>query len=230
VLDNKQGQSQEIRARVVVGADGRNSRIAAASGVRSNVKPNNRFCYYAYYVNFAFPSQMIWFNEPNWIYAFPNDDGVTVLCAYIHKRHLPDFKRDLKTSFRKLYEGLPNGPQFDGAEQITETRGMLEIPNISRRAGHPGLGLIGDAALAVDPMWGTGVSFALRSAEWLVDCTAPACSTVLGQSRSTRRSSSTRGSIAPDWAGTHFRSPITRRAADSIRLKNSFSWRRCTIR
>ena len=172
VLDTKQGQTQEIRARLVVGADGRNSRIAAASGVRTNVKPNNRFCYYAYYVNFSFPSQMIWFNEPDWIYAFPNDDGVTVLCSYIHKSRLPDFKRDLKTSFRRLYEALPNGPQFDGVEQITETRGMLEIPNISRRAGHPGLGLIGDAALSVDPMWGTGVSFALRSAEWLVDCTA----------------------------------------------------------
>ena len=174
VVDNKQGQSHEIRARMVVGADGRNSRVAAASGVPAKVKPNNRFCYYAYYTNFSFPSQMIWFNEPDWIYAFPNDDGVTVLCSYIHKSRLPDFKGDLKTSFRKLYEGLPDGPQFDGVEQITETRGMLEIPNISRRAGHPGLSLVGDAALAVDPMWGTGVSFALRSAEWLVDCTSPA--------------------------------------------------------
>jgi flavin-dependent dehydrogenase len=173
-VEGKQGQAQEIRARLVVGADGRNSRVAAASGVPTNVKPNNRFCYYAYYTNFSFPSQMIWFNEPDWIYAFPNDEGVTVLCSYIHKSRLPDFKRDLKTSFRRLYEGLPNGPEFDGVEQITETRGMLEIPNISRRAGHPGLALVGDAALAVDPMWGTGVSFALRSAEWLVDCTAPA--------------------------------------------------------
>jgi flavin-dependent dehydrogenase len=174
VVDDKQGQSRQIRARMVVGADGRNSRIAAASGVPARVKPNNRFCYYAYFVNFSFPSQMIWFNEPDWIYAFPNDDGVTVLCSYIHKSRLPDFKRDLKGSFRRLYEGLPDGPQFEGVEQITETRGMLEIPNISRRAGHPGLGLIGDAALAVDPMWGTGVSFALRSAEWLVDSTSEA--------------------------------------------------------
>ncbi len=174
LVDNKQGQAQEIRAHIVVGADGRNSRVAAASRVPTNVKPNNRFCYYAYYRNFSFPSQMIWFREPDWIYAFPNDDGVTVLCSYIHKSRLPDFKRDLKSSFRRLYEGLPSGPQFDGVEQITETRGMLEIPNISRRAGHPGLGLVGDAALAVDPMWGTGVSFALRSAEWLVDCTSPA--------------------------------------------------------
>ena len=174
VVDNKQGQTEEIRAQLVVGADGRNSRIASASGVPTSVKPNNRFCYYAYYVNFSFPSQMIWFKEPDWIYAFPNDDGVTVLCSYIHKSRLPDFKRDLKTSFRRLYEGLPDGPQFDGAEQITETRGMLEIPNISRRAGHPGLAFVGDAALAVDPMWGTGVSFALRAAVWLVDSTSQA--------------------------------------------------------
>ncbi len=174
VVDNKQGQTQEIRAQLVVGADGRNSSIASASGVPTSVKPNNRFCYYAYYVNFSFPSQMIWFKEPDWIYAFPNDDGITVLCSYIHKSRLPDFKRDLKTSFRRLYEGLPDGPQFDGAEQITETRGMLEIPNISRRAGHPGLAFVGDAALAVDPMWGTGVSFALRAAVWLVDSTSQA--------------------------------------------------------
>ncbi|HLZ31200.1 MAG TPA: NAD(P)/FAD-dependent oxidoreductase [Chloroflexota bacterium] len=173
-VEDKQGQARDLRARLVVGADGRNSRIAAASGVPTKVKPNNRFCYYAYYTGFSFPGQMIWFNEPDWIYAFPNDDGVTVLCSYIHKRRLPDFKSDLKKSFRRLYEGLPDGPQFDGVEQITETRGMLEIPNISRRSGHPGLALVGDAALAVDPMWGTGVSFALRSAEWLVDSTSQA--------------------------------------------------------
>jgi len=117
---------------------------------------------------------MIWFREPHWIYAFPNDDNVTVLCSYIHKSLLPEFKRDFKTAFRALYDGLPGGPQFDGVEQITETRGMLEIPNISRQPGHPGLALVGDAALAVDPMWGTGISFAVKSAEWLVDCTSAA--------------------------------------------------------
>jgi flavin-dependent dehydrogenase len=174
VVESRQGQSQELRAPIVVGADGRNSRIATASGVPTRVKPNNRFCYYTYYANLPFRSQMIWFREPDWIYAFPNDGDVTVLCSYIHKRSLPEFKKDLKGSFRRLYEGLPEGPRFEGAEQITETRGMLEIPNISRRAGHPGLALVGDAALAVDPMWGTGVSFALRSAEWLVDCTSRA--------------------------------------------------------
>jgi flavin-dependent dehydrogenase len=173
-VEDQQGKTRGIRARMVVGADGRNSRVAALSGVPTTVKPNNRFCYYAYYVNCPFPSQMIWFHEPDWIYAFPNDDGVTVLCSYIHKSRLPDFKADLRNSFRRLYEGLPDGPQLDGAEQITETRGMIEIPNISRAAGHPGLALVGDAALAVDPMWGTGVSFALKSAEWLADCTGQA--------------------------------------------------------
>jgi flavin-dependent dehydrogenase len=174
LVEDRQGKSHEIRARMVVGADGRNSRVAAASGVPARVKPNNRFCYYAYFVNLTFPSQMIWFREPHWVYAFPNDDDVTVLCSYIHKSLLPEFKRDFKSAFRGLYDGLPGGPQFEGVEQITETRGMLEIPNISRQPGHPGLAFVGDAALAVDPMWGTGISFAVRSAEWLVDCTSSA--------------------------------------------------------
>ncbi len=173
-VEDQHGQTRDIRARMVVGADGRNSRVAALSNVPTKVRPNNRFCYYAYFVNCPVPSQMIWFHEPDWIYAFPNDDGVTVLCSYIHKDRLAEFKSDLRGSFRRLYEGLPDGPPLEGAEQITETRGMIEIPNISRPAGHPGLALIGDAALAVDPMWGTGVSFALKSAEWLVDCTGSA--------------------------------------------------------
>src|SRR5262245_48577892 len=174
IVEDKQGKTFELRPRLVVGADGRNSRIAVASALPTKVKPNNRFCYYAYFVNMSFPSQMIWFREPHWIYAFPNDDDVTVLCSYIHKSLLPEFKRDFKSAFRGLYDGLPGGPQFDGVEQIAETRGMIEIPNISRQSSHPGLALVGDAALAVDPMWGTGISFAVRSAEWLVDCTSSA--------------------------------------------------------
>jgi 2-polyprenyl-6-methoxyphenol hydroxylase-like FAD-dependent oxidoreductase len=34
------------------------------------------------------------------------------------------------------------------------------------------LALIGDAALATDPIWGTGCGWAFRSAEWLVDSVA----------------------------------------------------------
>jgi hypothetical protein len=51
---------------------------------------------------------------------------------------------------------------------------MLQMPNQSRPVVQSGLALIGDAALATDPVWGAGCGWALQSAEWLVDCTAQA--------------------------------------------------------
>ena len=52
--------------------------------------------------------------------------------------------------------------------------GKLEMPNIERACTAPGLALVGDAALAVDPLWGVGCGWALQSAEWLADSVGPA--------------------------------------------------------
>ena len=38
----------------------------------------------------------------------------------------------------------------------------------------PGLALVGDAAMAVDPLFGVGCGWAFQSAEWLADSVAPA--------------------------------------------------------
>jgi 2-polyprenyl-6-methoxyphenol hydroxylase-like FAD-dependent oxidoreductase len=46
------------------------------------------------------------------------------------------------------------------------------MPNVIRPAARPGIAFVGDAALAADPTFGTGISFALMGAEWLVDETS----------------------------------------------------------
>ena len=43
-----------------------------------------------------------------------------------------------------------------------------------RPAAKPGIALVGDAALAADPLFGVGCGWAFQSAEWLVDHTASA--------------------------------------------------------
>ena len=48
------------------------------------------------------------------------------------------------------------------------------MTNVVRSPTAPGLSLIGDAALALDPLWGIGCGFALQTAGWLVDGIAPA--------------------------------------------------------
>jgi 2-polyprenyl-6-methoxyphenol hydroxylase-like FAD-dependent oxidoreductase len=52
--------------------------------------------------------------------------------------------------------------------------GSLDVPNIMRAPTAPGLALVGDAAMACDPLPGVGCGFAFQSAEWLADALGPA--------------------------------------------------------
>jgi flavin-dependent dehydrogenase len=48
------------------------------------------------------------------------------------------------------------------------------MPNRVRVPSAPGLALVGDAALAADPLFGVGCGWAFQSGEWLADSVAPA--------------------------------------------------------
>jgi flavin-dependent dehydrogenase len=173
----KDGSARDIRARLVVAADGRESQIARLAGVRGRVKPHNRFVYFAYYRDLPLVSgtnTQFWFLDPELRYAFPNDDELTLLAVFPTKDRLPAFKRDLEGNFIRSYEGLPLAPDPGSGERISKILGKLEMPNVYRPASRPGLAFIGDAALAADPLWGVGCGWAFQSAEWLVDCTAAA--------------------------------------------------------
>src|SRR3954454_7133399 len=45
----RDGATKTIRARLIVGADGRHSAIARLAGIRGRVRPNGRFAYFAYW-------------------------------------------------------------------------------------------------------------------------------------------------------------------------------------
>ena len=55
-------------------------------------------------------------------------------------------------------------------------QGKLDMTNVANAPVAPGLALVGDAALAIDPLWGVGCGWAVQSAEWLADSVAPALS------------------------------------------------------
>jgi menaquinone-9 beta-reductase len=68
----------------------------------------------------------------------------------------------------------PEPPPIREAELASPVIGKLDMENRLRRPIAPGLALIGDAALAIDPLWGVGCGWAFQSAEWLADAVAPA--------------------------------------------------------
>jgi flavin-dependent dehydrogenase len=167
---------REIRGRLLVAADGRDSRIARLAGVRGRVRPHNRFFYWAYWrgVPGDDDRSRMWFMEPDCAYTFPNEDGQCLILVGPHRDRLPEFRSDLEGAYLRMVEALPDAPDLSGATRESRLLGKLDVPNVSRPAARPGLAFVGDAAMASDPLWGIGCGWAFQSAEWLVDATAGA--------------------------------------------------------
>ena len=53
--------------------------------------------------------------------------------------------------------------------------GKIDMTNRVRVPVAPGLALVGDAALATDPLFGVGCGWAFQSAEWLADASRRRC-------------------------------------------------------
>ncbi len=177
VVQAPDGSRREIAAPLLVGADGRYSRVAALAGVEATVKPNNRFSYFAYYRRLPLAAgngACLWLRERDLAMAAATDDGLTLVACYSTTDQLTAFKGDLQGGFVRFFDGLPDFPPLGEGERVSELRGYLDLPNILRPAARPGLALVGDAALALDPLFAAGCGWAFQSAAWLVDDTAAA--------------------------------------------------------
>jgi flavin-dependent dehydrogenase len=176
VVEDPRRARRELRGRLVVAADGRDSRLARMAGVPGRVRPHNRFFYWAYWR--GVPSDgdrsRMWFMEPDCAYTFPNEDGLTIVLAAPHRERLPEFRSDLEGAYMRYIAALPDAPDLSRATRESKLIGKLDLPNVSRPAARPGLAFVGDAALASDPLWGVGCGWAFQSGEWLVDETAGA--------------------------------------------------------
>jgi 2-polyprenyl-6-methoxyphenol hydroxylase-like FAD-dependent oxidoreductase len=178
-LSTRDGRAPSLRARLVVGADGRHSTIARLAQMRGRVRANRRFFYFAYWqgVRPATSHPRLWLLEPQAAAMFPNEDDMTVLVAAFHRAQLAAVRADPEGAYQRLLKGLPEGPDLAGAERASKLIGALDVPNVLRPTAMPGVALVGDAALAADPLLGVGCGWAFQSAEWLVDHTAAAAMT-----------------------------------------------------
>ncbi|MGA5195287.1 NAD(P)/FAD-dependent oxidoreductase [Streptomyces exfoliatus] len=210
---------REIRARLVVGADGKDSAVAKFAEVPTRRYENTRFGYLAHFRDLPLRDGIghTWFLEPDMAYAFPNDDGVTVLAVLPDKKRLPAFREDLEGSFLAFVRALPEAPPVDSAERVSKIIGLVDYPLHSRRPTAPGVALIGDAALTGDPLWGVGCGWALESAQWLAESVAPAATgrgdldrSLTAYARRHRRRLSGHQYLAADFAKARRFNPVER--------------------
>jgi menaquinone-9 beta-reductase len=176
-IRDKNGHPTRLHTRLVVGADGRDSRVAELAGVRKRTIGHNRIAYGAYFEGPApagAPDGSAWFLDPDWAAAFPTDSGLTFYAAMPTKARLPEFRRDPAEALTALIASLPDAPPIETSRIIGPPVGKIDMPNVIHTPTAPGLALVGDAALATDPLWGVGCGWAFQSAEWLADSVAPA--------------------------------------------------------
>ncbi|MDE3069823.1 MAG: NAD(P)/FAD-dependent oxidoreductase [Acidobacteriota bacterium] len=178
----RDGARLTFEAQLVVGADGRGSRTARLAGVPAKRVAHRRFAYGAYFAGpppDGAPDSSFWLLDPHMAAAFPTDGGLTFYAVMPTMEMLPQFRADPEGSLRAFVASLPDAPPIErcgvvetGDEQ--RVQGKIDMTNVAHAPTAPGLALVGDAALAIDPLWGVGCGWALQSAEWLAESVGPA--------------------------------------------------------
>lgn len=176
-IRDRSGASRRLRARLVVGADGRGSRVAKLAGVRARTFEHGRFAYGAYFEGPpppTAPDATLWLLDPDMVGVFPTDSDLYFYACMPAFERLDDFRKDPLAALISLVAGVPDPPPILESAPAGPVQGKLDMTNVAHTPTAPGLALVGDAALAIDPIWGVGCGWALQSSEWLTDSTIPA--------------------------------------------------------
>ncbi len=170
------GTREEIRARIVVGADGFHSTTAQLVGAKEyHGYDCPRAMYWAYWLRPA------WFDDdPRYqggamncnfgddlIFVFPTNRDLLLIGVAFPKTQLPEWRG---RSLQKLQETLQRNhytAPLTAGQPVSKVLGALKLRFFFRQATGPGWALVGDAGLFMDPSPGFGITDALRDARAL---------------------------------------------------------------
>ncbi len=179
------GQTCNYTTNLTIAADGRNSSIAKLAGIPTQQTANDRFSYFAYYDGSllrAGGNANFWHLDSRLAFADENGDGTSLLGIFLPASEHDRFRSNPAVNFRNFWRSIPEAPAIESAQPISKLRGYVKFPNQSRPAAIPGLALIGDATMSVDPMWAAGLAFAVLSSDRLVRSLSSTCGDSHGRS------------------------------------------------
>jgi 2-polyprenyl-6-methoxyphenol hydroxylase-like FAD-dependent oxidoreductase len=165
------GAEVEEQARVVIGADGRNSPVAAAVGAAEyNVRPALTCGYYAYWSGVSPHIAAIHPQPRRVVITFPTNNGLTVTYVAFPCCEFEEVRSDPERHLEGALRSVANLEEpFRGATRVERVKGTGDLRNFFRTAYGNGWALVGDAGYHKDPIIAQGISDAFRSAEWLVE-------------------------------------------------------------
>ena len=165
------GEPFEERARVVIGADGRESHIARqVNAAEYNEGGGTTFGYYAYFSNFAHTGPELHLGGGSAHFAFPTNDSEVCLAFELTADRFKAFREDVEGNFTAELAGFePFAERFKVAERTSRIAGLAPHKSFYRKPYGPGWALVGDAGYYRDPLLGQGINDAFRDSENLAN-------------------------------------------------------------
>ena len=163
----KDGPTVTETARVVIGADGRNSVIAkAVQPHQYNEKAPLLAAYYAYWSGLPMNGRFeTYARDRRGMAALPTNDGLTLVIAGWPMSEFEMNKDDLEANYLETFElAPPFAERIRGARRESKLFGAT-TPNFFRKPYGPGWALVGDAGYTKDPITAQGMLDAFLDAE-----------------------------------------------------------------
>jgi flavin-dependent dehydrogenase len=164
---SKAGAAVTERARIVIGADGRQSRVAAAVRPEQyNEKPPLLASYYSYWSGLPMKGRFETYIRPQRGFAaVPTHDGLTLVIAGWPHAEMEANKNDIQGNYLKTLALAPEfAERVRGARREARLLGAA-VPNYFRKPYGPGWALVGDAGYNKDPITAQGITNAFHDAQ-----------------------------------------------------------------
>jgi menaquinone-9 beta-reductase len=186
------GVERELRAPLVIGADGRRSTVARLVGALRpyRERASGRACFFAYWQDErdewrATAAQ--WRTGAELGTAFPCDDGLALVLLQPPEARTGAFRADLAGEYARTVRSIPAlAERLQGCSQATKVRAATGIASYFRRSSGRGWALAGDAGHFKDPVTAQGIRDALRYGRRLGEAAAPLLEDATALDRSLR--------------------------------------------
>jgi flavin-dependent dehydrogenase len=164
------GEHAEIRAPIVVGADGLRSVIARRLGLAHAQRWPRRLALVTHYANVRDVGEHgeMHVERDGYVGIADVGNGLTTVALVVPASRSSEISADRAAFLHRWLISKPHlAPRFAGAERATPVVATGPFASHAKRAWAPGAALVGDAADFFDPFTGEGIYSALRGGEML---------------------------------------------------------------
>jgi flavin-dependent dehydrogenase len=191
--EDRDGGPHELRAPLVVGADGRRSTVARLVGAAAPYQShrNGRACFYAYLED---PhgdwrgTAAQWRDGRELGTAFPCDGGLVLVLLMPPRERAERFRAALDEEWERTVAAIPGlRARLDGCTRVSKVRSAIDTTSYFRRSAGSGWALAGDSGHFKDPVTAQGIRDALRFGRLLGEAAAPVLDDPRALDRALRR-------------------------------------------